>query len=191
MFLHRTVHDFLDTTEAKDALTQWQGENFNIHLALCQTYLAEIKSTDIVIPRVSRDEGSTPAFVRTFLVNLKTYEVSMKLPLVDYLDAFGQTVIQRANLDERDPETLWSTMSECRTLMQVMIKYDLLISVNIKLQDMGTPITKENKVQLLNSGVTRRRGEIRSSLSLAMTRLILPIGPPIQFDKNLQDILAY
>ena len=43
-FLHRTARDFLLTADMQDLLGQWLTPNFDVHLTICRTILAEIKS---------------------------------------------------------------------------------------------------------------------------------------------------
>lgn len=74
-FLHRTVHDFLETPDIQNLLAEQAGVDFNVHQYFCNAALTEMKALD-----QEDGHGGYPTrldyFVNDYMYHAKQYELS-------------------------------------------------------------------------------------------------------------------
>ena len=90
-FLHRTVRDFLLTTDMQDLLEQWLSPSFNVHLTICRTLLAAIKCLRIR-PGDMTQHGPLSISVTQFCFHARQEEITTGCSPLRLLNALNATI---------------------------------------------------------------------------------------------------
>ena len=178
-FLHRTVRDWLDTSEMQGILTTWQRKDFDVDLAVCKMSLAELKSV-CAMPGVGWRYIKSPC--DRFLQSARAYEERKKECPWPYIDAFENTMAEHIRLRPLEiPNYPWSRW-QCSSFVSVAAKHDLRLFMKARLASKPdrARFSENQKLEILISTPW-------APVSPEMMAIILPIGPFITFTKRLQD----
>lgn len=175
-FLHRTVTDFLKTTEIRRTFTSWQHEDFEPDLAICKASLAEIKSIITMDPQWAPDVADP---IAAFFSSAKELEAKAQRTPTRYLDEL-ERVGRGAQSLHSHVKLPWDYRSSYfNDFVSAAIKRNLLLFVRDRITALPPPVFRVAKMQYL-----------LKPMSLEMACLILSIGPRIEIGKGIQDNLA-
>ncbi|KAL5381575.1 hypothetical protein DPSP01_007027 [Paraphaeosphaeria sporulosa] len=117
-FLHRTVQDFLMTTDMQEILKSHQAKDFDADLAICGALLAEFKAANIGL------FGHENIF-HCFFKAAKSMEATKKRSPVAYLDELEQAY------EKSNPGRQWSHL-KCQSFTSTAVAYDLHLFMESK-----------------------------------------------------------
>ncbi|ORY10262.1 hypothetical protein BCR34DRAFT_602241 [Clohesyomyces aquaticus] len=166
-FLHRTVKDFLMTTNIRDTFVAWQQRDFDASLAICQSSLAVLKCSgggeQIATTRMS-------IAVQSIMESAKALELkgeTSHIPIMRELERLSQL---------RSFVSLFGAANE--DILVVAVQSDLLNFVHDRLRT-SLPPTTNSKLRLLISAQTPE-----------MARIVLACEPPLILDFATQSYLV-
>ena len=90
-FLHRTVKDFLITKDMERMLSYWTAPEFDPHITICRTILAEIK-TITPIPEYFEHVGSLSELVEELFAHVREVEILTNRTPRELLDELELTI---------------------------------------------------------------------------------------------------
>ena len=94
-FLHRTVKDFLITKDMERMLSDWTAPEFDPHITICKTILAEIK-TITPIPEYFEHVGSLSELVEELFAHAREVEILTNRTPRELLDDLELTISRYA-----------------------------------------------------------------------------------------------
>jgi hypothetical protein len=190
-FLHRTVKDFLKTTEMQLIFVEWQHPGFNPDFAICKASLAELKSVALTPHYPAIPSIFVP--LRNFFYSAGMYEkthqiVDSQTGLMNYYNELEQTITKHALVRSGEPKNYPWDRFGVESLLEVAIGSDLQVFVRARLNDPCKPVSKAERIKLLEHGLPFNGGP--KILSPKMVVLILSISPPITLTTTSQDAIA-
>ncbi len=134
-YLHRTVKDFLETSQVWDRILLAGPRTYDPYLALCRSFIAQFKCLD------------TPCRTKTFLsavITCMRYAHSVQIhlekgqsaqPLVSLIDEFDRTAAEIHKSSTKD-ETSWTKdLTESGTFLSLAVRLGLHTYVKAKVHD--------------------------------------------------------
>jgi len=176
-FLHRTVKDFLMTTEIRRVFISWQPEDFDADLAICQSSLAEFKSG---ADRKAQARGA----LHNFLYSAKQLELKYQETPTHYLhelERAGELCRSRRGLSSEYP---WRLLG-VTCFLEVIISADLLLFAKTRCIEFprlfGIPNSRStNLFQITN--VSLDMAQLTLSNTSSYLGVAVPIGAALKKD---------
>jgi hypothetical protein len=180
-FLHRTVMDFLQTNDMLILMSTRAGPDFNPHVSLCRSYLAQVKS----LPAACQSE---PLILRNLVFGTLQYaqdlEISHASVEAEVLDELDRT-ITFINRNDANP---WSGIipgDDCKSLLAIAVRAGLYIYVEGKVKECPAKLERSSGTPLLCHALKRGISISKDSgsdfcwsyeIDLSMLRLLLNLG---------------
>jgi hypothetical protein len=145
-FLHRTVKDFITTTEIQKMIADWQQVDFCPHTTLCKVILAEFKCVALT-SRAWQVIGLVNTMTAQFFISAHNIEMKYNISPIAYIEEFESVRLAsplREKIGENNPVGL----------SELAHKYGLYIYLAEKKKQAAT--TGSNEV-VLNSNATVRK----------------------------------
>jgi hypothetical protein len=121
-FLHRTVKDYILTTEVQTMLKEWQRGTFNADLTLCKVILMEYKL------RVGESGDRIKHLMELFFTAASRAEktdTASNLLLQAYFEDFEKIVAEHVQSRPHNEMHPWKRMDGCDSLLEVLLKYNM------------------------------------------------------------------
>jgi hypothetical protein len=121
-FLHRTVKDYILTTEVQTMLKEWQRGTFDADLTLCKVILMEYNL------RVGESGDRIQHLMELFFTAASRAEktdTASNLLLQAYFEDFEKIVTQHVQSRPHDEMHPWKRMGGCDSLLEVLLKYNM------------------------------------------------------------------
>jgi hypothetical protein len=147
-FLHRTVKDYLMTSEMQKILSDWQEPNFDPNLALCKVSLAELKyvgytSRALQYPAIIRD------VIDIFFSCASSLEQSMNALLTAYWDEFERIFNDLKSRQHSGEKSPWPYSS----FLELAVTHNLRTFLRERLAKMPSHNEKET-IEWLNTAIS-------------------------------------
>lgn len=209
-FLHRTVKDFLRTTNIQLLLMKWSSHQpirrdselggpqyygsrggqqdvsgaapFDPYLTLCKSSLAELKSGPVKYGYL-RGPGPMQELVSDFFFGAQQHEQSMGQSVPGLIAELHNTIKQHVvNFPTQQPFYPWANW-QSQDILTHAVKWNLTLYIKqaIDPKQMSTA----EKSRLLNTALTGRfgrNGELKLSPDPQMVETLLAAGPAVSFD---------
>jgi len=185
-FLHRTVKDFLKTTEMQLVFAEWQHQGFNPDLAICKASLAVLKSVALTPPYPAIPSIFAP--LGSFFNSARLFEKTGQMVPMDYFGELEKTITQHTALQPGEPKNYPWDYFGVRSLLELAVASGLRLFICARFNDPFHPVSNAERIKLLEyRGINLVR---RTRDELNMFILILSLGPPVALNEKLQSVIS-
>jgi hypothetical protein len=183
-FLHRTVKDFLLTSEMQRTLASLQIESFDPDLSICTASIVALKSTSTVHHR----EELAILLFRSFFNSARHIEERSQMLPMEYFDELSRVIATLGKNRGQTESEYWSQFTSYRSLLSTATSYDLQMFVEAKLKTLKKPPADTLK-ELLSISMTPVT-QAPHTPNLEMMRVILAFSPHTTLTQNIQNRLG-
>ncbi|KAE8453239.1 hypothetical protein EG329_011306 [Mollisiaceae sp. DMI_Dod_QoI] len=181
-FLHRTVRDFLTTTEMQEKLHKWAQADFDADVAICRALLGQIKTApqDMVY---FKPGGPIWKLSRLFLSHIQQLEgvLALKTTEISLLEELNATLVTFDSSIGSVRDDIFSKLgqtsghsTETTSLLAVAVGHNLFNYVSEKLNEQSS--STENLSTLLDIALRTEAGRTYQMRDFKMVSLLLEKG---------------